>query len=45
MVNPRMKKKAMKTLMGYDTFWLKIGLETVFRMTISAKQKVKGMRQ
>lgn len=39
MVNPRMKKKAMKILLSYDAFWLKLGLETVFRMTLSPKQK------
>jgi len=39
MVNPRMKKKAAKVLMAYDSFWLKIGLETVFRMNLSPKPK------
>lgn len=29
----------MKILLGYDAFWLKLGLETVFRKTISPKQK------
>eukprot|EP00210_Caulerpa_lentillifera_P009695 g9250.t1 len=36
---PRLKRKAIKTLLSYNPLWLKLGIETVFRKKISPKNQ------